>query len=449
MTRPTSSNTVKFFNNKGVNSTIRSLWLTGDDQVNAAIAAFQARERIKIVSTSFKPDVSILVALDGRVFVFGKKAGGLIGRPDSVISPNEPALVTGFGDTKIVKVTSDSPMEVTFFSNDGRVYISSLKQGRYPDPEYYAVPECPLPSGLRFSKAKHGYYLAENGRDIYYIARGFRRDADLGSEALLLTRFPKGTRIVDFKLMPDHTMVYFTDKGDIYQSSLRRDTRSLDEHAPIAPVKITMPRPLFSRRSPRVVDVSRSPSRSALNTLFLGANGRVYSQGENFDYQLGHGDQTDRKQPTEIKALSGDRIIKALAGNKLSVFLSDRGEIFLCGNSRRFGKEHGTAGGLLLKKITKLPDFSCLDIVDIRFDEFPHQDRLLLTSADGRQYECRLQSQTGDVYTEVTAPADATTVTEASAGQGVSAGAGRAMASHGDDDSDGDDYGAGVGLGLD
>ncbi|MDF1759590.1 MAG: RCC1 domain-containing protein [Coxiellaceae bacterium] len=445
MTRPTASNLVKFFKNKAVNKTIGDVWLTGADRINAAIVAFQARERIKIVSGSFKPDLSIMVALDGRVFVFGEKASGLLGRLDEEISADVPKQITTLADTKIVKVVRQFP-EIKFFSNDGRIYISKEEQ-RYPDPSYFTAPICPLPSGLHFSKTKHDYYLADSGRHIYYIAKGWR-DGSYGHETLLLTQFPKGTRIVDFKRMPDQKLVYFTDKGEIYESSLRPEAFDLSEHVAVKPKKINIPHPMFCRSTP-IIDVSISPSINR-HTLYLGANGRVYSQGDNYNFQLGRGDNKDRKQATEIKALRDHRIIKAVAGYELSVFLSDKGKVFICGKTLRFGDEFGTYGGRILKKPTDIPAFSNehvsprLDVVDIDMAQFPHFNTLVLTTTDGTKYECDLSRTTTDVfYSKITKPTEAGATADAVqppfAGRALPPGATA-------DDEHVEDNGAGVGL---
>lgn len=69
------------------------------------------------------------------------------------------------------------------------------------------------------------------------------------------------------------------------------------------------------------------------HSLFLTAEGRVFGCGYNNYGQLGLGDTRDRQRPKEIKAFSGIKIQQMATGPCHSLFLTQDGRVFGCGNN--------------------------------------------------------------------------------------------------------------------
>ena len=65
----------------------------------------------------------------------------------------------------------------------------------------------------------------------------------------------------------------------------------------------------------------------AYHTVGLTKNGEVFSWGDNFRGQLGHGDEKARNVPTKVEALDGRVIIKMSCGGYHTAVLTDKGEL--------------------------------------------------------------------------------------------------------------------------
>ena len=85
-------------------------------------------------------------------------------------------------------------------------------------------------------------------------------------------------------------------------------------------------------------------------SIFLNTNGYVYSCGNNYYGQLGHGDTTDKSTPTLIQTFTdsnGDTnytaitISKISAGTQHSMFLDTNGYVYSCGNGSNGRTGHG------------------------------------------------------------------------------------------------------------
>ena len=61
----------------------------------------------------------------------------------------------------------------------------------------------------------------------------------------------------------------------------------------------------------------------------LSRNGEVFTWGNNFVGQLGHGDEKDRNKPTKVESLAGEKIVKVACGGCHTVALSATGKVFI------------------------------------------------------------------------------------------------------------------------
>ena len=89
-----------------------------------------------------------------------------------------------------------------------------------------------------------------------------------------------------------------------------------------------------------IAKYSRSPFKFAtiaagvLHSLFLTDGGAVFSCGNGEDGQLGHGDEKDRLTTKRIAALGGRRVVQVAAGEHHSLFLTEDGGVLGAGARR-------------------------------------------------------------------------------------------------------------------
>ena len=65
---------------------------------------------------------------------------------------------------------------------------------------------------------------------------------------------------------------------------------------------------------------------SSFRTAALTKDGKVFTWGSNGDCEIGHGDNTRRKIPTEVESLDGLFIVKITCGTRHIVVISDKGD---------------------------------------------------------------------------------------------------------------------------
>ncbi|TRY76334.1 hypothetical protein TCAL_03868 [Tigriopus californicus] len=88
---------------------------------------------------------------------------------------------------------------------------------------------------------------------------------------------------------------------------------------------------------------------NSVHIFAINEEGQVFAWGRNEQGQLGLGDTKDRKKPAKVEFPEGVQIAKIATGKNHSLFLTDAGEIFACGDNR-----HGqTSGGKKDSKCTK------------------------------------------------------------------------------------------------
>lgn len=101
--------------------------------------------------------------------------------------------------------------------------------------------------------------------------------------------------------------------------------------------------PFGAREAPEIVEGAHGPcaqvAAGAYHTLLLTQRGEVFSCGQGNAAALGHGDLKPQEEPKVVEALRGVRVVRVAAGAAHSAFVSARGELFMCGSSA-----HGRLG---------------------------------------------------------------------------------------------------------
>ncbi|XP_061719088.1 protein RCC2 homolog [Cydia pomonella] len=75
-------------------------------------------------------------------------------------------------------------------------------------------------------------------------------------------------------------------------------------------------------------------SCSAGHSILIGEDGTAYTFGRNGSGQLGFGDTTTRNVPEAVPALQGMNIIHAAVGRHHSLFVTDTGTVYACGENK-------------------------------------------------------------------------------------------------------------------
>jgi len=125
----------------------------------------------------------------------------------------------------------------------------------------------------------------------------------------------------------------------------------------------TIWRPMRPKALVDVKVVGLSSSSCSVHMFAISDIGHVYGWGRNEKGQLGLGDTKDRKCPTLVKELTGHRVVSVATGRNHSVFLTDEGKVFACGDNKS-GQTVGS-GGTATNTKPKPIDYDGPDIVKI------------------------------------------------------------------------------------
>ena len=95
--------------------------------------------------------------------------------------------------------------------------------------------------------------------------------------------------------------------------------------------------------------------------------GRLYSWGNNYVGQLGHGDEKNRNKPTLVRALSGKKIIKVFATSCCAFALDDKDNLYVWGEHEffpHFFSTHFDGNRVLTpKKFDELSNKGIIDVI--------------------------------------------------------------------------------------
>eukprot|EP00941_MAST-03F_sp_MAST-3F-sp1_P005146 g5146.t1 len=111
-------------------------------------------------------------------------------------------------------------------------------------------------------------------------------------------------------------------------------SKATDKNSSQEPARLALSRVVASFDRPRIVQVSVGD----YHALLLNEEGSVFSFGDGYSGQLGHGDTEDVSRPTEIRDFGrSKRCLQVSAGSLHSLVLVDNGEVYSFGQGR-FGR---------------------------------------------------------------------------------------------------------------
>eukprot|EP00947_MAST-08B_sp_MAST-8B-sp1_P004455 g4455.t1 len=123
-------------------------------------------------------------------------------------------------------------------------------------------------------------------------------------------------------------------------------------------------------------------SAGGWHSLFLTEDGKAYSCGDWTCSRLGHGNQEHQYVPKLIEALSGVRLCAVSAGNYHSLFLTEDGKAYSCGSGDYGVLGHGNAEDQDVPKLIE-----ALGGVRVCAVSAGNRHSLFLTE-DGKAYSC-------------------------------------------------------------
>jgi alpha-tubulin suppressor-like RCC1 family protein len=192
----------------------------------------------------------------------------------------------------------------------------------------------PTHSRQMSSRADLNDHRVEETNDVYMFGWGEWGQTAFGAD-VPLTPAPKlvesllGKGVTQVASGWSHTAVLL-ESGAVWQSGNRLATGLEND--------MYIPQPTTITEQHGVISVVCG----AFHTLALTVKGQVFSWGCNFHGQLGHGHNTDVKQPTLIehfKNTANTTITKLSAGGQSSMALSDQGDVYTWGCGK-----HGNLG---------------------------------------------------------------------------------------------------------
>ena len=110
---------------------------------------------------------------------------------------------------------------------------------------------------------------------------------------------------------------------------------------------LLLPKLVEAMRGKKVVQVSAG----RLHSLVLTESGEVYSFGDGFQGQLGHGDNKRQTLPKLIEAMRGKKVVQVSAGTYHSLVLTESGEVYSFGDGLQGQLGHGDTDNQTLPKL--------------------------------------------------------------------------------------------------
>jgi uncharacterized repeat protein (TIGR02543 family) len=289
----------------------------------------------------------------GRVFVWGNNAWGQLGDGTNT-DRNVPTEITSrfqlISGDKIISL-SLALSTSSAVSSTGRVfmwgsnYYGSVGNGTY---SYYStVPteitsRFPLTSddkivslslGTNYSSA-----LSSNGRvfmwgknDEGQLGDGTNTNRNVPSEITSLFPLISGDKITSLSLA-ESTSSALSSSGRVFTWGYNRDGRLGDG----TNTNRNVPTEITSAFSLVGSDKINSLSLGSNSSSALSSSGRVFTWGNNGQYELGDGTNTSRNVPTEITSsfeiASDERIISLELGGNSGLVFTSSGRIYIWGN---------------------------------------------------------------------------------------------------------------------
>eukprot|EP00947_MAST-08B_sp_MAST-8B-sp1_P002028 g2028.t1 len=299
---------------------------------------------------------SLFSTEDGKVYSCGRGSDGQLGHGNTE-TQDVPKLIEALSGVRVYAVSAGD-WHSLFLTEDGKAYSCGF--GRYGllghgNEEDQDVPKLiEALSGVRVCALSadegHSLFVTEDGKAY---SCGWGEYGKLGHGNTENQDVPKliealsGTRVCAVSAGKEHSL-FLTEDGEVY--SCGYGDRGQLGHGNEEDQDV--PKLIEALSGVRVCAMS-----AGNHSMFLTEDGKVYSCGSEEYGKLGHGNEEDQYVPKLIEALSGTRVCAVSAGSHHSLFLTEDGKAYSCGDEGYGQLGHGDdlERQLVPKRIEALP----------------------------------------------------------------------------------------------
>jgi len=305
---------------------------------------------IKIASGALH---TIFLEDNGRVHGCGYSEYGQLGFGDSVngkATKTSPQQINILNNSNITNISCGGNSSI-FLTDTGEAYTCGVNSSGqlglgHTTPEVYWPTlitnlEYGDGNGLHFYRAKNDFISCECGYNysIFLTGNGkaygcgLNNSGELGlgdtTEKLIptLINFPNDPNIIKVACSYQFT-IFLTKDGRVYSCGLN----NFEQLALGDTTTRHTPELISNPNIDNIIDIGCN----RYSTIFIKNNGKVYGCGKNDYGQLGLGDTNNRDTPTLVNYFDQNNIYitKVSCGYQSTVFLTDNGQAYGCGNNR-------------------------------------------------------------------------------------------------------------------
>jgi alpha-tubulin suppressor-like RCC1 family protein len=326
---------------------------------------------------------TVFLTNDGKVYSCGNNFEGELGLGNTTNQPT-PQPISTLNSLTISAIAGGE--HTVFLTNDGKVYSCGRNTGgelgRLVDASNPAATPSIIPTLNSFTitaiacGANHTIFLTNDGK-VYSC--GLNTSGQLGQSTTTTTPSIISTlnsfTITAIACGTFHT-VFLTNDGKVYSCG-DNATGNLGLGNTTS---TTTPQPISTLNSLTITAIAGG----RYHTVFLTNDGKVYSCGFNEGGQLGLGNTTQQTTPQPISTLNSFTITAIACGRDHTVFLTNDGKVYSCGSNGngQLGRTVDTTNPSSVPSI--IPTLNSFTISAIACGEY---HTVFLTN-DGKVYSC-------------------------------------------------------------
>ena len=281
---------------------------------------------------------TVFLTNDGKVYSCGRNNSGQLGQPTSITSTGTPTIISnGIGSLTISAIACGHSHTV-ILTNEGKVYSCGLNDDGQLGQSISTGTPTIISNGIGSLTISaivcgnlHTVFLTNDGK-VYSC--GSNEFGQLGQS--ISTGTPTiisngiGTLTISAIACGGQHTVFLTNNGKVYSCGSNRQGQSGYITKSYTPTE--SPNPTIISDGIGSLTISAIACGLA-HTVFLTNDGKVYSCGDNTYGQLGLNDTDMRTVPALITALNSFTISAIACGLTHTVFLTNNGKVYSCGNN--------------------------------------------------------------------------------------------------------------------